>query len=372
MRVKYIKSTFQLGVSIAGILMVIACLNVFFDHFGVFKSSFDDYQKQKLWPNERFSKMNYILANKSKYDSFILGSSHVIVINPQRIPDGKWYSLNAPTLNLYEYNRELNLLLKNDVKIKSILLVLGNQSFRVYRTSFFEHCSNVFIGFLAYPQNIIEYVYFYAKYLTFFPFIDESKYDKWDDGARSLEFVTGTSSSNKSELKLEKPKTFKTPVVSKDEYNPNTLSQIENLVKTCKSNNIKLTVMIVPEYYLNYEANDIKTYNLYKKRLASITPYYDFSGKNEITTDSRYFNNISHFNAYAGAFIIDRIFKEDKNSPPKIKNFGNYISQENADQHIANLCKGTPGVEDCSLTTGNVINIFAQKNNDIIQTRKEK
>lgn len=59
-------------------------------------------------------------------------------------------------------------------------------------------------------------------------------------------------------------------------------------------------------------------------RLAQITPYYDFSGLNRITTDDYYYYEVSHYRPIVGDMIIHRIFDMPKEADT---DFGKYVEQ---------------------------------------------
>ena len=45
-------------------------------------------------PNSNYIKMEYILHNPDKFDSFLFGSSRTGFVNVDRIPEGKWYNMS--------------------------------------------------------------------------------------------------------------------------------------------------------------------------------------------------------------------------------------------------------------------------------------
>ena len=45
-------------------------------------------------PNSNYIKMQYILHNPDKFDSFLFGSSRTGFVDVENIPDGKWYNMS--------------------------------------------------------------------------------------------------------------------------------------------------------------------------------------------------------------------------------------------------------------------------------------
>ena len=51
-------------------------------------------------------------------------------------------------------------------------------------------------------------------------------------------------------------------------------------------------------------------------------------GSPDIDQGYEYYYSYDHFNAYVGSQIIKRIYYEDKNTPPAVKGFGDYIHKK--------------------------------------------
>ena len=73
------------------------------------------------------------------------------------------------------------------------------------------------------------------------------------------------------------------------------LAEIQEIKNLCESNGIKLIVFISPHEHKLYQAMDLDRFREIQYRLAQITPYYDFSGLNRITTDDYYYYEVSHY-----------------------------------------------------------------------------
>lgn len=121
------------------------------------------------------------------------------------------------------------------------------------------------------------------------------------------------------------------------DYNSDNISLLKEMYDLCKSRNIKFDIFFLPEYVSLYKNVDIDKFNSLKKQLVNFTPFYDFTGINAISTDKKYWQDPVHVNSWTSKLIVDRIFYEDKNQPPKIKNFGVYVTKQNFDNHIKNL-----------------------------------
>lgn len=340
------KKFFQYSlILLMALFFTLALINIHLDKYGIFKS---DYSKQKLWPNERFVKMKYILKNPNKYDSFIFGSSRSNLLNSKLIKTGHYYNFSCYVATVYEDLRYLKILIKKGHKIKNIILCLDNDSFKYddYPYSPFTEKDQAY--YLYYPVNFPQKLRFYSKYIFLNPFSkNDERVPFYDFNNKSL-FDSGTI-GQLMDLKTFKRSTKKiNKIYTKPfEYNPVNLRLIKEFSNICKENNIKLTIIILPEYYKSYEKNGLAGYNDYKQKLSIIAPYYDFSGVNEMTINDFNFYDYAHFDYNVGCAILDRIFNEDKLSAPEIKGFGDYVTKDNFKEHINALCSMTPEIKNC-------------------------
>jgi hypothetical protein len=74
----------------------------------------------------------------------------------------------------------------------------------------------------------------------------------------------------------------------------------------------------------------------FKKRLAQITDFYDFSGINSITKDPFNYYETSHYRVFIGEMMLARMFENDKNITVP-EDFGDLVTKSNIDIHIKKL-----------------------------------
>lgn len=319
-----------------------AIINVYMDRYGIFKN---DYTEQVYLPNQRYVKINYVLNNPTKYDSFIMGSSRAGFINAKNIKGGNFYSLDFPLASPYELLRYLNIFIKNKIKIRTIILCLENDSFKADAAPDAPIVSRKDPLFFYYPDTLQQKINFYFKFLALNPFLPNTETLKFNP-------VTTFDSGSDSQLidlqTYERPKHKITKVYKNPApYNMVNIKLLKEFVSTCKKNNINLIVLIVPELEKSYYAGGIPKYNYYKKKLAEVTSYYDFSGVNSYTTNDSNFYDYRHFDFYSGEKILERIYNENKFSKPEIEGFGDYVTKDNINEHIKELCSKTPEVKNC-------------------------
>ena len=121
-------------------------------------------------------------------------------------------------------------------------------------------------------------------------------------------------------------------------------NNFKQLVELCKKNGIDLIVFISPAHATHWESIDAtnkwSVFEQWKRELVEITPVWDFSGYNSITTEaiskrmSHYIDN-SHYSPEVGNLILNRIFSFKLETVPT--DFGIFITPENIEKHLSNI-----------------------------------
>lgn len=133
-----------------------------------------------------------------------------------------------------------------------------------------------------------------------------------------------------------------------DTYTTYEISQerIENfreLVSICRNKNIDIKVFISPSHVTDMEAirasGKWQEFETLKRLLCDITPIWDFSGFNSITTESitperQYYWDSSHYKKDVGNMILDKMNGIEDHSP---SNFGTVIGPTNIEEHLISI-----------------------------------
>ena len=137
------------------IIMGAMLVNYKVDPYGIFKQNFDN---QRIEPNQHFIKMKFVLNNPKKFDSFIFGSSRVGNIDVRKIPsEERFYNMTYSEGLPKEFLEDIKLMISNGVKIKTLLIGLDEFSFRVDPN---EHLQQPMRR--PYSENLLK---FYMDYL---------------------------------------------------------------------------------------------------------------------------------------------------------------------------------------------------------------
>ena len=121
-------------------------------------------------------------------------------------------------------------------------------------------------------------------------------------------------------------------------------SDFIKIVELCRQNNIDLKVFISPAHATQWESIKVTgkwdVFEQWKRKLVEITPVWDFSGFNSVTTESikpqmnNYVDN-SHYSPKIGNLILDRLF--DRNTKAIPEDFGTLLTRDNIEQHLAKI-----------------------------------
>ena len=335
---KFILRTKLFVIIFFGSIMI---FNYIVDPYGVLRSHQNRHRATGI--NNHFVKIRHILRNKDKYDSFVMGASTAAKIDVRKIKNGRYYSISYSLSVPYESLQDIKLMLKKGVKIKNIIMGLEDLSYKedpllhfkqyrrfpytenikkntayIFKNLFLIHDINYYIKTIVnkkYRKNGFEYSTVYDienTGLVFAPGLDE--YIEKD----SADYV-------KSEI-FNKPRRLNRP-----QRIDKTIEEIKQICELANSENIHLVFYMSPIHHTTYMNINQKEFFLFKKKLADVTDYYDFSGLNSITTNNFYFYETSHFRFCVGDWIINKLF----GSGFAPEDFGELVNKNNIAKHLA-------------------------------------
>ncbi|MDY7003050.1 MAG: hypothetical protein SWX82_03505 [Cyanobacteriota bacterium] len=122
------------------------------------------------------------------------------------------------------------------------------------------------------------------------------------------------------------------------------LNELKKIVDLCQQNNIKLVLFISPSHATQWEAiratDEWSTFEEWKREVVKITPVFDFSGYNSITTepihnDMENYRDNSHYTKKIGDLILNRILSYKEEEVPE--DFGILINSENIESHLVKI-----------------------------------
>lgn len=173
---------------------------------------------------------------------------------------------------------------------------------------------------------------------------------------RQLEAEHGTPKrfAMSTELYINHRSRYRDLVLSEEAF-----AELAQIVQLSRERGIDLQLFIHPEHAVLLEAMRVRnvweTYWAWKKRIAALGPYWDFSGYNSITTEpidpgmSRYWDP-SHFRKEVGDLILDRML--GVRNPDLPADFGRQVTLADVDQWHADNDRAR---EDWAARHGDVV-----------------
>lgn len=341
---KWVKSVIGLIVLCIAIIVLV---NYIIDPYGILRR---DFTMQFQEPNMNFVKTKYLL-NGTSFDSLLMGSSRVNFIDVSKISQGRyynyWYSEGLPT----EHLANVKILLDRGMKIKNIMVGLDDFS---YLVDFTTHVSNL----LRQPHPLAtgkSFITFYSEY--FFRlnklFSNVKKYLTYNiikhkgntEGIREFDIYESgrmivpawEDRIIKDPLTHVKDNRFLKPTHYEGDNLEKALSDLYKLKRLADNYGIHLIFFINPIHRTTYLDTDLRQFFIFKRRLAEITSYYDFSGLNSITTNNVYYYETSHYRPIVGDMMLKRIFGHPQVGVPR--DFGVFVTRNNIEMHLLSLCR---------------------------------
>lgn len=311
-------------------LLCVMAYNYIFDSSGLFNT---DFSQPRVEPNQHFVKMRYLLANPDKYDAYCFGSSRVGNIDLTKIANGcRYYNMTYSEGLPHEWLGDIKLLLNHHVAVKQILLGIDDFSFRadpvLHESQYLR---------IPYREDTIKT---YLSYLLKMP----SQPAKADGKGSIFDiYGSGRPLHPQADAQIEADmakhladEKFTKPMAYGGNRIQQTIADIKEIQSLCEQNGIELIVFINPVNFVTYQANNLAEFNEFKRELAQVTDYYDFSGKNEITGNNYYYYETSHYRPLVGDMMVHRIFAMPKDADAS---FGRWVTKENVEEHLAYLAK---------------------------------
>ena len=319
-------------------LGAVARYNFLHDASGVLRPDFS--APRSVEPNEHFVKMRYIIEQvPDKYDTFCFGSSRVGNLDLRAHTGGAQaynmtYSMGLPA----EWLADLRLMVAHGVRVRHVLIGLDDSSFRMDPS---EHAHD-FIRIPYREWNGVTYLTYALKMPDLQPMAvteKETLYDIYDTG-RPLhpwvdEGIERDVAAHRADVRFRSMPDVGAENLQKlfhAERTEQAVAEIRAIKDLCAANGITLTVFINPVYELTYFTNDLEQFDAFKRALAKVVPYYDFSGINHVTTDPYYFYEVSHYRPLTGDLMLARVMDGGEASED---GFGVLVTQEDVEEHLA-------------------------------------
>ncbi len=282
-------------------------------------------------PNKSYVKMMNIINNPERFDSFLFGSSRAGFFDVSKMNDGKYYDMAYSEGLPGEHLQNIKDMLDRGIKIKNITMGVDDISYFVDPDF---HSDQLYRKAFPWDGTLSDKAGFYLSYLDLITLsqsievIMDHKNTDPGYGERLLE--TGTENlSIKTDFHYDK-----TDPTWSDYYYPRekSLEEIAEIVSICRDNNINLRIFTNPINGYTYQKDIANGYIVFLRRLADVTPYWNFSGFNNVTLDMTNYYETSHFSPAVADQVIDRIYNDRGDTELLRQGFGMYVTKENVEE----------------------------------------
>ena len=281
-------------------------------------------------PNSNYIKMQYILHNPDKFDSFLFGSSRTGFIDVEKIPYGNWYNMSYSEGLPQEHLENLEELIENGIIPKNVMIGVDNISCLVdpaiHENQFYR---------IPYPRE--NKLAFFANYFSIRGVIASLEVSI-DHEIEDPDYVERyyRSGCSKRDPSLGGQWEGNTPYWENyyHYFIDDALASIRRTAELCDKYDINLILFSNPIYYNTYRHSEYYGYASFLELLSEQKKegYYNFSGVNDITRDKNNFYEARHYTEEVGDMIIDRIFNNVTDETLESQGFGYYVTEERLDE----------------------------------------
>ncbi len=331
-------------------LSLITGINIFINPYNIFDSptvSGFNQGKPPLLKNARL--MKSVQITKVKPKTLLLGSSRADYgLNPnnENLIHQPAYNAALPAATPYEMRRMLQHTLVNQPEIKTVIIGLDEFMFNELNKDFTEveehrlekkHIDikdilNTTLSYQALAASL-ETINYSRQHPNHIPYNDRGHLNLRpvdQDSSQRMRLFRGTLRSFYTNFPVYK-------------MSQESLAEIQNIIRICQENQIDCHFFLSPPHATHlqaiYHAGQWPAYEQFKREIVKITPVWDFSGFNSITTeplnrDIKNYIDSSHYRSEIGDMIISKMLDNPSVNYPK--DFGIWLTPDNIDEHLKN------------------------------------
>jgi len=310
------------------VIIVTVIIPMAIDPYNIFHKA--DIRENGVEPNKNYIKMCYVLENPDKFDSFLFGSSRVGAIHTENMKGVKCYNMTYSAGTPKEHLQNLNTLVSHGIIPDRVYIGLDSMS---YTEDYREHTTQLYRSPYEYSEsNPTEFYSMYLNpFITLYSLVTTMKFKNTkEDNTVFYEYGWWCEYFKGGEADW----TDVDPQIGNSNCMDDTLNTMSELVEFCHNEQIELVVFTNPMYEVTYRASVERDYLVFLEKLAQITSFYNFSGINDITTDTVNFADPGHYNAYVGDMMIECMCNHKNYEGLYEQGFGMYVSKENIDEFI--------------------------------------
>ncbi len=319
-----------------GCLLTIALINIVVDPFYIFRTPFLRTQTQI---NDRYAKIEYLKNNRGKFNSYLMGSSRLLLTPPNMIEKyismGKCYNLAIIGATVNEHLLHIKYFIKNGYPVKTLYIDLDIDFMFTVKT----HREQDSLLRLHPDVSNTSPIEFYWSYLSILPKGDIRRKLKANFGKKTR---PAAQFGNDGAMPVESD-VNNGPIFFEDQRVPGNylirnktgkenLALLREIVALCKQHDIHLILFTTPHHKSIMDHFAEEDYISFLRDLSEVAAFWNFSGYNSITTDNKNYFDHSHYKPAVSRLIAARIFNDTTVIVPK--DFGALVTQENVDSYL--------------------------------------
>lgn len=340
-------------------VLLIGIFNTAVDPYGVSNSpswrEFNLVKPEQDTHNKLFKTIDVI---RFKPTTVLFGSSRVILgldpSHPALMDRQNSYNFGILGLHVYELNSYVQHSLINQPNTKQVIIgvdfFMFNQSGE-FSANLDENLGKNKISLTMLMNLVFSWNTFQASQKTIMANFNNRNLTKYY--SRGMRIIDSTTSDIKDKNFVSMKDRFKRDLSNyltnqayyKDYKLSNRSIKIyKDIIHICQTRNIDIKVFISPEAATQLEAIRLaglwSFFEQWKREWSQITPLWDFSSYNSITTEPisdnmHYFLDGTHYSKQVGDLILNRVLSYQEKTVPM--DFGILITPKNIESHLAKI-----------------------------------
>ncbi len=347
-----------LVILILSVSVGVAVFNISVDPFGIFGIPSLDWYSYENIDDFILAKLAYLDEHHTEYDSYIIGSSAAAAYDIDTLNmyfDADFYNLYIQGSNAVEYYA-LSAIAVEHFNAKNIVLNLDTFEPAAYNKSenpLITHSDALYIKSSP-AKFFVRYAFEHPRYgiakkSTSFIVSDIADYSSILPETGGIDYSKRDEEKIGSLSSYEEKYNQEFRVVGTSANLPSVISTVDcvkRIKDLCDRNGTKLTVILSPVYHKQWSLYDRDQLTAYKKELARVVNYWDFSNTS-LSYDSRYFYDKHHFRADVSKMMLAEIF--DDSDVYKATDFGTFVTEGTFNSYIEDILSQKSAISDIDL-----------------------
>jgi hypothetical protein len=334
----------KLCVAVMSAILLLPAVNLLVDPTEIFGTGLLPHQSEV---NDRYLKIDYLLAGCDDCNGFLLGSSRAGYIDPHLLDGlvgwGRFYNMNLSSGNAWDYLQFARYLKRKGFAPEMLVVQLDVTHLYGHRIRFENHPD--FSGessFRFYFENLFSLPYrsLYGKIRNNAVGVDLNLFN-WETGVRSKPHAEQRLKIDPDGY-VEAQRDFRMRVEHSriesarfQEGVDETVAALREIQQVADDIGTRVMFFVTPhnQHYLDgYRIQDIE---YFLRRLVEVTEYWNFASYSSVTTDDRNYYETSHYRPLVGAMVAARITGRPNEEIPE--DFGQWVSRENIEAVVLAL-----------------------------------